>query len=138
MIVAFLRMTPLPETSSSSPQPLYSPCYLNGRRYLRLPPEPRYQSRSWKQPFGEQLLTFILEKSYIPSCISFAPILFPDLRALSRVGTDGTVTARSMLEEAYKITRSEYGKIKARKNMLPECVALYERLGEDMKCAFYQ
>lgn len=116
MVLALLRSNPLPETPPRSPPPLYSPCWLNGRRYLL---------SSSTNP--------VPTKDYIPVCLSFAPIIFPDLRELSLPRSAGAAAIKPMLVKSCKIATAEYGKIKARKSILPECVTLFESLGEKMR-----
>ncbi|KAE8453422.1 hypothetical protein EG329_010283 [Mollisiaceae sp. DMI_Dod_QoI] len=114
-VVALLRSIPASLTTSS--QTLYSPCWLNGRRYLQ---------SSGAEPGPEPT------KSYIPICQSFAPVVFPDLQGLALSSSAGTGEVRDVLVKACRIATAEYGKIKASKSMLPECVVLFEELGEGM------
>jgi 15-O-acetyltransferase Tri3 len=121
MVLALLQCNPLTEALSTSPQPLYSPCWLSGRRYLLT---------SFQHPAPM--------KDYIPLCLSFAPVIFPDLRELSIPGLAGRRAIKPMLVKACKIATAEYEKIKIRKSMLPECVALFESFADKMRYALYE
>lgn len=113
MVLAMLRSNPLPTSSQS--HILYSPCWLNGRRYL--------------QPFeGHPDPT----KSYIPICQAFAPIIFENLQHLTLSPSATKSEIREMLVKACRVATAEYGKIRERKSMLPECVDLLEELGRNM------
>jgi len=116
MVLALLRSTQLTSSSSTSPQPLYSPCWLNGRRYLRT---------SDANPFPTQ--------DYIPLCISFAPIIFHDLEKISLSRSANRAAIKSKLIKACKIATEQYGSIKKQKSILPECVLLFESFGEKMR-----
>ncbi|CZR51941.1 uncharacterized protein PAC_01818 [Phialocephala subalpina] len=107
MVLAILRSIQLPTTTRA----LYSPCWLNGRRYLR---------------------DSELAKSYVPICQSFAPVVFDGMEelVLSPEATKGELGAK--LIRACRVATGEYGMIKARKSMLPECVVLFEELGQKM------
>jgi hypothetical protein len=72
-------------------------------------------------------------KDYIPLCLSFAPIIFPDLRELSIPRFAGQAAIKAMLAKACKIATAEYEKIKIRKSMLPECVLLFESFADKMR-----
>lgn len=116
MVLALLRSSRLTNSSSTSPQPLYSPCWLNGRRYLR---------PSDANPFPTQ--------DYIPLCISFAPIVFPDLKEISLSRSANRAVIKSKLAKACKIATEQYGNIKRQKSILPESVLLFESFGEKMR-----
>jgi hypothetical protein len=116
MVLALLRSSPLTNSPLMSPQPLYSPCWLNGRRYLR-------SSDAHPNP----------TKDYVPLCISFAPIIFPDLKEILLSRRADRAAVKSKLVKACKIATKQYGIIKSRKSMLPECVALFESFGENIK-----
>lgn len=116
MVLALLRSSRLTNSSSTSLQPLYSPCWLNGRRYLR---------PSDANPFPTQ--------DYIPLCISFAPIVFPDLKEISLSRSANRAVIKSKLAKACKIATEHYGNIKKQKSILPESVLLFESFGEKMR-----
>jgi hypothetical protein len=116
MVLALLRSSQLTSSSSTSPQPLYSPCWLNGRRYLR---------PSDANPFPTQ--------DYIPLCISFAPIIFGDLKELSLSRSVDRAAIKSKLVKACKIATEQYGNIKKQRSTLPGCVLLFESFGEEMR-----
>ncbi|KUJ22961.1 uncharacterized protein LY89DRAFT_727749 [Mollisia scopiformis] len=96
----------LARTLPTSCRTLCSPCWLNGRRYLHFSVE-----------------------SYVPICQSFAPVFFPEISLSADAGKE---EVRDVLVEVCRVATIEYGKIKARKSMLPECVVLFEELGEGM------
>ncbi len=115
MVLAMLRSNPLRASPSSGPISLYSPCWLNGRRYLRScsdKPSPTV--------------------SYIPNCLSFAPIIFKDLQDFILPLSAPKPEIRSMLIRTCRVATMEYSKIKQRKSMLPECITLFEDLGQKM------
>lgn len=112
MVLALLRSQPWSQTSS---QALYSPCWLNGRRYLR---------SSTASP--------IPTKSYIPVCVSFAPVIFTDLQNFSLPQTATKSEIRATLINACQMATAEYSKIRRRKSILPESIALPEELGRKM------
>ena len=116
MVLALLRFNPLTEPLSMSPQPLHSPCWLNGRRYLR-------SSTEHPDP----------TKDFVPLCISFAPIIFPDLEEISLSLSANRADVKSKLVKACKVATKQYEIIKNRKSMLPECVALFDSFGEKMR-----
>jgi len=64
--------------------------------------------------------------------MSFAPIVFPDLQelVLSKYAMKDQIKAK--LKKACLIATAEYGKIRERKSMMPEIVALTEAIGEAM------
>lgn len=109
MVIALLRALPNPPTNS---QNLYSPCWLNGRRYLN-------SSEADIEP----------TRSYVPICQSFAPVVFNDLQDLVLSTLAKKEEVRDVLLKACRIATAEYEKIKKRKSMLPECVMLFEELG---------
>ncbi|KAE9380552.1 hypothetical protein N431DRAFT_325122 [Stipitochalara longipes BDJ] len=116
MVLALLRLNPLsPPKTPEEPFPLYSPCWFNGRRYL-LPiaghPYPR--------------------TNYIPLCLSFAPIKFPDLRKLSLSPRASKEEIKFQLVKACRTAAKKYMKIGKRNNMFPTCVKMLESLGEQM------
>jgi hypothetical protein len=118
MVLALLRSNPLTKPLSMSPQPLHSPCWLNGRRYLR-------SSTEHLDP----------TKDFVPLCISFAPIIFPDLEEISLSRSADGADIKSKLLKACKVATKQYEIIKNRKSMLPECIALFESFGEKMRYA---
>jgi len=72
-------------------------------------------------------------ENYIPLCVSFAPIIFSDLRDLSIQRFAGKAAIKAMLVKACKIATAEYEKIKIRKSMLPECDLLFESFADKMR-----
>ena len=117
MVLAMLRLNPLPLSSARrQPIPLYSPCWFNGRNYL-LP------TQGLSDP----------PKNYIPLCLSFAPIKFPDLRELSLPSEAKSEEIKSSLVKACWIAAKQYAKIGERKNMLTTCVELFEDLGKQKR-----
>lgn len=123
MVLALLRANPLPLTAPPSAQTstLYSPCWVNGRRYLK-------SSFHGHSQAG---------KSYTLICQSFAPIIFPDLQllTLSHNSTPGNI--RETLINTCKVAVTGYGELRKRLSVLPESVALMEYLGEEMfRCVF--
>lgn len=116
MVLALLRSYPLLQPDmEAKPSPLYSPCWLNGRRYL-------LSTAGHPNPTTD----------YIPLCISFAPILFADLRDLSLSLEAGKEEIKSKLVHASQIATKSYRKISNRKSILPECVVLFENLAKMM------
>jgi len=107
MVLALLRSNPLPSGSTSH---LYSPCWLNGRRYLK-PPH---------------------DTSHIPSCLSFAPIVFSDLQKLTPREDATKSSTKQVLLEACGMATKEYSKIKERKSMLPPSLNIMEDIGKKM------
>jgi hypothetical protein len=112
MILALLRKLSNLLISSST---LYSPCWLNGRRYLNT-------SAAEPKP----------TKSYIPICQSFAPIVFENLEELVLSPSAKKEEVKDALVKACRIATVKYEKIKQRKSMLTECVVLFEELGMGM------
>ncbi|TVY39675.1 Trichothecene 15-O-acetyltransferase [Lachnellula occidentalis] len=110
LVLALLRSSPPP-----LPPTFYSSCWLNGRRYLR-PPTP----------------TTHPEKEYIPCCMSFAPIIFPDLSSLLLAKDASKNETKHKLKKACLVATSEYTKIRERKSILPEIVVLLETIGAAM------
>ena len=108
MILALLRSNPLPPGSTT--QHLYSPCWLNGRRYLQ-PPH---------------------DRTHIPICLSFAPIVFSDLQGLTLEREATRSSIKNVLLEACAMATEEYMKIKERRNMLPPSVNIMEDIGKNM------
>jgi hypothetical protein len=115
MVLAMLRSNPLPDWPHPNSPVLYSPCWLNGRRYLQQLP-------------GQISPT----ESYFPICQSYAPIIFSELETLILSPSATQSEIRSVLIRACRVAAAEYGKIKARKSILPESVALMEFLGANM------
>ena len=116
MVLALLRSYPLLQPDmEAKPSPLYSPCWLNGRRYL-------LSTAGHPNP----------PTDYIPLCISFAPILFADLKDLSLSLEAGKEEIKSKLVYTSRIATKSYRKISNRKSILPECVVLFENLGKMM------
>ncbi|KAL2069673.1 hypothetical protein VTL71DRAFT_14352 [Oculimacula yallundae] len=115
VVIALLQVSPPPLPtciSQTQTQTLYSPCFLNGRRYLT--PAPACPSPN---------------TDYIPICLSFAPIIFGDISELvsARTATDAEI--RENLVKACRRSTEQYLKIRERKSMLPECVNLFEEIG---------
>ena len=112
MVLTLLRSNPLLTNSSANEESaLYSPCWLNGRRYLD---DGRYT------------------KSYIPICQTVSPIIFPNLEKLT-LGEEATrEEVREVLVRACLVATGQYGEIRRRKSMLPDAVALLEYLGSVM------
>jgi hypothetical protein len=116
MVLAMLRIREaIGETLDHGKSTLYSPCWINGRRYLR-------QAPSDPPP----------TKSYIPICQSFAPIIFPDLRALILPSLATETEIKNKLIEACRISTNQYSILKNRKSVMPETVALMEDIGRQM------
>jgi hypothetical protein len=117
MVLALLRNTPFPASHhpSSDYPVIYSPCWLNGRRYIRC--------------FDTQLSP---KTSYIPICQSFAPVIFSDVYDLVLSPSATKVEIKDKLIEASRIAKDQYSIIKQRKSMMPESVALIEYLGDLM------
>ncbi|KAG0645771.1 Core trichothecene cluster (CTC) 3 [Hyphodiscus hymeniophilus] len=111
MVLALLRSN----RPTYPSQRLFSPCWLNGRRYLK--PSPSLP----KPP-----------KSYIPICQSFAPIVFSGLDHLNLKRSATNNEIREVLGKACREATEEYGRIRKRESMLPECVVMFERLGKNM------
>lgn len=109
MVLALLRF--LPQNSQpTSTRALYSPCWLNGRRYL--------------QDTG-------LMRDYVPICQSFAPVVF-DLKEPVVGKEAGKEEVREKLVKACRMATEEYRGIRERRSMLPGCVILFEELGQKM------
>jgi hypothetical protein len=110
-----------PETISSEESPKldrnwYSPCWLNGRRYLK--------------PFtGPPTLP---SQFYVPICQSFAPVIFESISDLRLSPMASKVETKEMLVKTCKMATAEYGKIRERKSMLPESILLMEDIGASM------
>jgi hypothetical protein len=117
MILALLRLEPLPLTNIPEvPCPVYSPCWFNGRRYLK--------------PTGSQPDPL---NNYIPLCLSFAPIEFPDLRKLSLSARAEKEEIKTQLVKACRIATERYMNIGKGKDMFSTCVELLEEYGERMR-----
>jgi hypothetical protein len=116
MVLALLRHTPVPELQNVTQNTvLYSPCWINGRRYIR--------NTDAQLP---------ATKSYIPICQTFAPIIFPNLRDLAPHWTATQVEKKSKLLQACEIAKEQYGNIKRAKSIMPESVAVLEFMGSKM------
>ncbi|RDW72117.1 hypothetical protein BP5796_08151 [Coleophoma crateriformis] len=117
-ILALLHLHPFPVAPKDEERSttLYSPCWLNGRRYLSLSPT--------SHPSGRR-------ETYIPICQSFHPIVIPDLNLLSERVTSATTGAakRELLISTCKHIQQEYQKLKERKGVLSEGVSLMEDVG---------
>ncbi|KAH8684788.1 hypothetical protein BGZ60DRAFT_523985 [Tricladium varicosporioides] len=100
---------------------LYSPCWLNGRRYLLYP--------------GSNLQLLPPIKSYIPICQSFAPIIFPNIHELALSLEASKDEIREKLVKACHIATEQYVILKTRKSVMPESIALMEYLGSQMSQA---
>jgi 15-O-acetyltransferase Tri3 len=111
MVIAMLRSNP-PLANSNT---LYSPCWLNGRRYL-------ISSPNQPSPI----------KSFIPICLSFAPVVFTGLHELVLGQKATKKDIKGTLVKACRISTNEYLKIKERKSLLPENLAWMEEVGEQM------
>jgi len=112
MVLALLRAY----TPGPNPKTLYSPCWLNGRRYLRHitgQPDP--------------------EASYLPICQSFGPVIFPNLDDLVLPLQASRNEIKDKLIGTCRTATEEYAKIRARKSMLPDCVLLFEEIGRNMQ-----
>jgi hypothetical protein len=108
------------DTASPSSPTFYSPCVLNGRRYLRL-------SRT---------------ECHIPICQSFFQIVFPDLHSLSsslqrhsgamKASAPSTLQCKSILKEILtrvsKISTTSYSNLAQHKNVMLEGVAIMDEL----------
>jgi hypothetical protein len=116
MVLALLRNAPVPELQLVSKNTvLYSPCWINGRRYIR--------NTDAQLP---------ATKSYIPICQTFAPIIFPNLRDLVLHCTATQVEMKSKLLVACGIAKEQYRNIKRTKSIMPESVAVLEFMGSEM------
>ncbi|RDW66084.1 hypothetical protein BP6252_09719 [Coleophoma cylindrospora] len=117
-ILALLHLHPFPVTSKDEERSttLYSPCWLNGRRYLSLSPTSPPSAR---------------RETYIPICQSFHPLIIPDLDLLSECVTSAATRAakRELLISTCKHMQQEYQKLKERKGVLIEGVGLMEDVG---------
>lgn len=115
MVLAMLRFRPLPQQSSSlsnSSRTLYSPCWLNGRRYLHGEtgePEP--------------------SKGYVPICQAFSPIVFSNLEDLTLCPNASKAEIKSILLKACKTAMTQYIKLRHAKSVLSASVTLMESLG---------
>ncbi|KAK0103443.1 trichothecene 15-O-acetyltransferase [Cadophora gregata] len=114
LVLALLRASQ-PSPSTRAARTLYSPCWLNGRRYLKPTP-------SCPSPQTE----------YIPICLSFAPIVFNDIEELALSSTASRHEIREKLLKACRVSTEQYIDIRERKSMLPECVNLFEDIGRMM------
>ena len=114
MVLAMLRSNPLPDLPLPASHTLYSPCWINGRRYI--------------QRFAEMAAP---TRSYIPMCQSFAPAIFADLQDLALTPSAMKEEMKKMLVRACGAAAAEYGKTRERKSMMPESVALMEFLGQN-------
>jgi len=105
MVLAMLRSQLLRDPPYLDSQDLYSPCWLNGRRYLR--------------PFGERSDP---RTSYFPLYMSYAPIVFRELQELV-LPRDATKTEiKNKLCKAGAVAIEQYGKLRAQKSMIPKIV----------------
>ena len=117
MVLALLRNTLLRASrhSSSDDLVLYSPCWLNGRRYIQCldaKPSPK--------------------ETWIPVCQSFAPIIFSNLHNLVLSLSATKAEIKDKLIQACRVAKDQYSIIKQRESMMPESVALMEYLGNLM------
>jgi hypothetical protein len=116
MVLALLRNATVPELQLVSENTvLYSPCWINGRRYIR--------NTDAQLP---------ATKSFIPICQTFAPIIFPNLRDLVLHRNATQVEMKSKLLKACEIAKEQYGNIKRTKSIMPESVAVLEFMGSKM------
>ncbi|KAH7397862.1 15-O-acetyltransferase Tri3-domain-containing protein [Cadophora sp. MPI-SDFR-AT-0126] len=116
LVLALLRnSSPCSSSSQPSSQTLYSPCWLNGRRYLK--PTPACPSPT---------------TDYIPICLSFAPIIFNDIGELALSRTASRDEIREKLLKACRMATDQYVGVRERKSMLPGCVNLFEDIGRMM------
>jgi hypothetical protein len=116
MVLALLRNAPVSELRLVSKNTvLYSPCWINGRRYIR--------NTDAQSP---------ATKSYIPICQTFAPIIFPNLCDLVLDFKATQVEMKSKLLKACKIAKAEYGNIRTAKSIMPESVAVLEFMGSQL------
>jgi len=111
MVLAALRAPLVSSTCNPLPPPStwYSPCWLNGRRYLKPSTTP-----------------------YFPICLSFAPIIFSNINELVLDSKASKRDTKDMLVKACMMATEEYVKIRERKSVLPECVMLMEDIGAGM------
>lgn len=56
--------------------------------------------------------------------------MFEGLDELVLAPTAGRVEVREVLVKACGIATAEYGRLRERKSVLPECVALFEEIGQ--------
>lgn len=113
MVLSLLQNT----KSSAENGTLYSPCWINGRRYIRS-----------QNPDTDVLPT----RTYIPICQSFAPIIFPNLQNLLLPPIWSSEEVRSKLLSACNTATAQYTLLKERKSIMPESVVLMEYLGQCM------
>jgi hypothetical protein len=116
MVLAMLRREPVSNTAPNVEKTLYSPCWLNGRRYLR-------PFNGHPQPIS----------SYGPLCMSYAPVIFSDLDELSLPVDATRDETREALLKAGKAAAEQYRKIREQKNMLPAMVLLAENMAKEMR-----
>jgi hypothetical protein len=116
MVLALLRNAPAPGLRLVSKNTvLYSPCWINGRRYIR--------NTDAQSP---------ATKSYIPICQTFAAIIFPNLRDLVLHSKVTQVEKKVKLMKACKIAKEQYGNIRTAKSIMPESVAILELMGSEL------
>jgi hypothetical protein len=115
MVLAMIHRQPVSSAASVSDKPLYSPCWLNGRRYLH--------------PFEGHAEP---KHSYIPLCTSYGPIVFEDLTTLNVAVEATRAEERSALLKACEMAGEQYRKLREQKSMLPGMIALSENAGKEM------
>jgi 15-O-acetyltransferase Tri3 len=116
MLLALLRNVS-GQTSQLSPSygsSICSPCWINGRRYLR--------------PFGSQPTP---TKSYIPICQSFAPVTI-NVQDLTLSSKATSAEIRDKVISVSKIAQDQYRTINKRESLMPESVDVMEYLGNLM------
>jgi hypothetical protein len=111
MLLAMLRLHP------SNPQPFYSPCWLNGRRYLA---SPSYTD---------------LEREYTPVCMSFAPIIFTDLGSLvvERESGKEEEELRRVLVATVEQANEGYKALRGAGSVLTEFAGIAEEIGRGLR-----
>ncbi|KAG4437997.1 hypothetical protein IFR05_006537 [Cadophora sp. M221] len=114
IVLALLRASP-PAVQPSETQTIYSPCWLNGRRYLN--PTPSCPSPT---------------TNYIPICLSFAPLIFTNIDELVLTSTATKCDTQEKLLKVCRMSTEQYTNIRERTSMLPECVNLFEDIGRMM------
>jgi 15-O-acetyltransferase Tri3 len=116
MVLALVRCNPPKTMPTSESLPLISPCWLNGLRYLLASP-------------GHPKPT----EDYIPLCISFAPIIFPDIKEFWVSKRARKAEMKFKLLKAWRIATEEYRKINNRPCPLSACIVLFEDLAKKMR-----
>ncbi|KAI9744846.1 MAG: trichothecene 15-O-acetyltransferase [Claussenomyces sp. TS43310] len=121
-ILALLRCNTLPNVGasnsneSSHSSTLFSPCWMNGRRYLI--PDSRHPDP---------------EHDYVPICQAMGQVVFQDLPFLATDRATPRAEVYSALLRACYQAMESYAEIKARKSILAESIPLVEYLGDQMQ-----